>query len=101
MLENLRSDIWLAWRALSRAKPFSVAAGLTLALGITGTTVMFAMVEGVLLRPMPVRDEERLIVAWKELRSSGLTHHPFGGEEIDAVRDASQLLEAVAGSWDT
>jgi putative ABC transport system permease protein len=101
MLENLRSDIWLAGRALSRAKPFSAAAGLTLALGITGTTVMFAMVEGVLLRPMPVRDEERLIVAWKELRSSGLTHHPFGADEIDDVRDASQLLEAVAGSWDS
>ena len=100
MLENLGSDIRLAWRALLRAKPFSAAAGLTLALGFTGTTVMFAMVEGVLLRRMPVRDEQRLIVAWKELRSSGFTHHPFGGDEIDAVRNASQLLEAVAGSWD-
>jgi putative ABC transport system permease protein len=101
MLDNLRCDIRLAWRALSRAKPFSAAAGLTLALGITGTTVMFALLEGVLLRPMPVRDEERLIVAWKELRSSGLTHHDFGGDEIDAVRNASQLLEAVAGSWNS
>ncbi len=100
MLENLGSDLRLAWRALFRAKPFSAAAGLTLALGFTGTTVMFAMVEGVLLRRMPVHDEQRLIVAWKELRSSGFTHHPFGGDEIDAVRNASQLLEAVAGSWD-
>ena len=101
MLETLGCDIRLAWRALFRAKPFSAAAALTLALGFTGTTVMFAMVEGVLLRRMPVREEERLIVAWKELRSSGLSHHPFGGREIDAVRDASQLLEAVAGSWDS
>jgi putative ABC transport system permease protein len=101
MLQNLGCDIRLAWRSLFRSKPFSLAAGLTLALGITGTTVMFAMVEGVLLRPMPVRDQERLIVAWKELPSSGLTHHDFGGAEIEAVRDASQLLEAVAGSWDS
>lgn len=99
MLESLGCDIRLAWRGLFRAKPFSAAAGLTLALGMTATTLMFAMVEGVLLRPLPVRDQDRLVVAWKELRSSGLTHHPFGGEEIDAVRSASHLLEGVAGSW--
>ncbi len=87
----------LAWRALLRAKAFSAAAILTLALGISGTTVIFALVRGVLLRPLPVRDQARLIVAWKELRASGFTHHPFGDADIEGVRTASQLLDAVAG----
>ena len=95
--ESLRHDLHLAWRGLWRAKAFSGAAVCTLALGIAGTVVIFTLIQGVLLRPMPVRDQDRLIVAWKELRSSGYAHHPFGDAEIDAAGDASRLLESVAG----
>lgn len=97
MIMSLTSDARLAWRGLRRARAFSVTAILTLALGIAGTTAMFTLVRGVLLRPLPVRDQERLIVAWKKLRSSGFTHHPFGDAEIEAVGRASRLLESVAG----
>ena len=97
-LDHLRCDLRLAWRGLTRAKAFSAAAIVTLALGIAGTTVMFTLVRGVLLRPLPVRDQEQLIVAWKELRSTGYTHHPFGGREIEAVGRENQLFEIVAGA---
>jgi putative ABC transport system permease protein len=97
ILENLQHDIRLAWRGLYRAKAFSGAAILTLGLGIAGTTVMFTLIQGVLLRPLPVREQAQLIVAWKELRSSGFAHYPFGDVEIEAVGEASQLLEMVAG----
>jgi putative ABC transport system permease protein len=96
-LEALKQDIRSAWRGLWRARAFTAAATLTLALGITGTTVMFAMVDGVLLRPLPVRDQDRLILAWKELRSSRFAHYPFGGPDVEAVVEASQLLESGAG----
>lgn len=101
-LENLTQDLRLAWRGLLRVKAFTGAAVLTLALGIAGTTVMFALIQGVLLRPLPVHEQDRLLVAWKELRSS--THYPFGDVEIEAVAEASQLLERVAvvsshGAW--
>ena len=95
--ESVRHDVHVAWRGLWRAKAFSGAAVCTLALGIAGTIVIFTLIQGVLLRPMPVRDQDRLIVAWKELRSSGYAHHPFGDAEIDAAGDASRLLESVAG----
>ena len=96
-LEALSQDIRSACRGLWRAKAFTAAATLTLALGIAGTTVMFAIVDGVLLRPLPVRDQDRLIVAWKELRSSRFAHYPFGGPDVEAVVEASQLLEDGAG----
>jgi putative ABC transport system permease protein len=96
-LEALAQDIRSAFRGLRRAKGFTAAATLTLALGITGPTVMFAMVDGVLLRPLPVRDQDRLILAWKELRSSRFAHYPFGGPDVDAVVEASQLIESGAG----
>jgi putative ABC transport system permease protein len=97
MLQTILQDVRLAWRGLRRARAFSAAAILTLGLGIAGTTVMFALIQGVLLRPLPVREQDRLLVAWKELRSSGFTHHPFGDAAIKAVGEASPLLVKVAG----
>jgi predicted permease len=70
---------------------------LTLALGIAGTTVMFTLIQGVLFRPLPVREQERLIVAWKTVPTSGSAAYPFGDREIEAVAEASQLLESAAG----
>jgi hypothetical protein len=90
-------DLHLASRRLWRARAFTGAAVLTLALGMAGTTVVFALVQGVLLRPLPVNDQNRLIVAWKEIRSAGSVHYPFGDTEIEAVAEASQLLERAAG----
>jgi putative ABC transport system permease protein len=90
-------DTRAAWRGLWRAKAFTTAVILTLAFGISGATVMFAVIDGVLLRPLPVRDQDRLILAWKELRSSRFAHYPFGGPDVEAVAEASQLLERSAG----
>jgi hypothetical protein len=53
--------------------------------GIAGVTVMFALIEGVLLRPLPVQAQDRLLVAWKELRSAGFAHYPFRVAEIDRI----------------
>jgi putative ABC transport system permease protein len=97
IVENLNQDIRLACRGLWRAKTFTGAAVFVLALGIAGTTLMFALIQGVLLRPLPVREQDRLIVAWKEVRSSGFAHYPFGNTEIESVAEASQLLEKAAG----
>ncbi|HEY1304381.1 MAG TPA: hypothetical protein VGF24_12560, partial [Vicinamibacterales bacterium] len=70
MLDELDQNLRFACRSLWRAKAFTVTAVLTLALGIAGTTTMFALVRGVLLRPLPVHDQDRLILSWKALRTS-------------------------------
>ncbi|MBA2304976.1 MAG: ABC transporter permease [Acidobacteria bacterium] len=97
ILESLYQDLRLACRGLWRAKAFTLAAVLTLALGSAGTTAMFALIQGVLLRPLPVLEQDRLLVAWKEVRTSGSAHYPFGRTEIEAVAEASQLLISAAG----
>jgi putative ABC transport system permease protein len=86
LLDQWQQDLSVAGRGLRRAKGFTAAAVLTLALGITATTVMFALVQGVLLRPLPVRDQEKLLVAWKELASSGFGHYPFRAPELEVLR---------------
>jgi len=97
IVESLSQDFRFACRGLWRAKAFTGAAVVTLALGIAGTTVMFALIQGVLLRPLPVHEQDRLIVAWKEVRTSGSAQYPFGNAEIESVAEASQLLETAAG----
>jgi putative ABC transport system permease protein len=97
MLEKIGQDFRFAYRGLWRAKAFTAAAVITLALGIAGTAGMFALIEGVLLRPLPVHEQNQLIVAWKEERTSRSVQYPFGNTEIESVARASQLLEKAAG----
>jgi hypothetical protein len=58
---------------------------------------MFALIEGVLLRPLPVQEQDRLLVAWKELRSAGFAHYPFRVAEIDSISKEGHLFESAAG----
>jgi putative ABC transport system permease protein len=96
-LDDWGRDVRHGLRMCLRNLRFSALAILTLAIGIAGTTVMLALIQGVLLRPLPVLEQDRLIVAWKEARTAGSAQYPFGGTEIEAVADASRLLVNAAG----
>jgi putative ABC transport system permease protein len=54
-------DLRMALRSLARQRSFTLAALATLAVGIAATTAMFAVVYGVLLRPLPYPDADRLV----------------------------------------
>jgi len=62
MMSTLLLDLRLALRTLLRAPGFLVAALLTLALGIGGTTAIFSKVDQLLLRPLPFPDADRLML---------------------------------------
>ncbi len=86
-----------ALRTLARAPGFTVAAVLTLAIGLTGTLSMVALIDGVLLRPLPVRAEAELVVGWRGLPEIGARRWPFSADDLDLVRTNSRLLAGVAG----
>ena len=60
-------DLKYAIRTLVRTPAFTAVAILTLALGIGGTTAIFSVVHGVLMKPLPYRDPERLANIWVDL----------------------------------
>lgn len=90
-------ELRLAGRGLLRAQAFTGAAVFTLAVGIGGTTAMFTLIEGVLLRPLPVREQDRLVVAWNEIPSTGAAHWPVRSSVVDVIDKESRVFESVAG----
>ena len=60
-LEDLMQDVIFALRGLRRAPGFAAAAILTLAIGIGSAAAIFSVVYGVLLRPLPYPDADRLV----------------------------------------
>src|SRR5205807_10177024 len=59
-MQNLRGNCRYALRQFWLSPVFTVAAVLTLALGIGGTTAIFTLIHAVMLRSLPVADPERL-----------------------------------------
>lgn len=64
MLSSIWRDSVLALRRLRRTPGFAAAALVTLALGIGATVAMYAVVEGVILRPLPYPGSERVVRVW-------------------------------------
>jgi putative ABC transport system permease protein len=59
-------DLRYGARLLAKAPAFTIVALLTLALGMGAFTAMFSVVDAVLLKPLPFREAERLLVIWEK-----------------------------------
>src|SRR5215467_13086835 len=73
MIENIVKDIRQALRVLGKSTGFTLAATLSLALGIGGTTMLFTVVNAVLLRPLPYHNSDRIVWVWSERSSTGVS----------------------------
>src|SRR5881398_613427 len=69
-LAQILQDTRYTFRQLRRSPGFTVTAILMLALGIGATTAIFSIVEGVLLRPLPFPDSDRLVILGDVLEGS-------------------------------
>ncbi|MEQ1858182.1 MAG: ABC transporter permease, partial [Longimicrobiales bacterium] len=101
-METILGDIRYAVRSLLRAPLFAVAAVLTLALGIGANTAVFSVVRGVLLRPLPHADGERLVYLRQSAELAGVDNALFSVPEIVDYRAASAftgLAEFSAQSY--
>ena len=87
----MNEDIRYALRSLRRAPLFVVAVTLTLALGIGANTAVFSVVRGVLLRPLPHADGDRLVYLRQSAELAGVENALFSVPEILDYRDARGL----------
>jgi putative ABC transport system permease protein len=61
-IDTLRDDVKFAARQLRSAPTFTIVAAMTVALGIGANSAIFALVDATLLRPLPFRDPDRLVM---------------------------------------
>src|ERR687891_283568 len=89
-------DLRYAARTLSRARGFTLAVVLTLGLGIGANTAIFSVVRGVLLKPLPHRDGDRLVYLRHSIKGPGGENILFSVPEILDFRNSARTLSGIA-----
>ncbi len=89
-------DIRHGVRSLLRAPAFTVAAVLTLGLGIGANGAMFALANGILWQPLPVRDPDELVVLFAHHRASG-TWSDLTRLDVERLRARREVFAGVIG----
>src|SRR5438105_14261892 len=97
-LDDLRSDLGVALRALRAAVGFALVAVLTIAVAIAANSTIFGVVRAVLLKPMPYVDPEALSVIWNDLGKSQSLPAVSGSDFLDYRERAGGLAEFGAAS---
>src|SRR4051794_40308086 len=88
------NDLWLACRGAARRPGFTLLVAVTLALGIGVNSAVFALLDGVLLRPLPYRDPARVVFLWQTFLSQNvleLEPTAFDYNAWHALRGVSEL----------
>jgi putative ABC transport system permease protein len=89
-------DLRYAIRSLVRARGFAIAVILTLALGIGANTAIFSVVRGVMLRPLPHRDGDRLMYLHQSAPLAHQDNVAFSVPEINDFRESTKTLGGIA-----
>ncbi|HEY1947616.1 MAG TPA: hypothetical protein VGG97_11450, partial [Bryobacteraceae bacterium] len=90
-------DLAYASRTLRNSPIFTLTAVVTLALGVGASTAIFSVTNAVLLRQLPYRDADRLVVASGELRARNVKDWPFSNADfIDLRNGATRTFESFA-----
>ncbi|HTT25233.1 MAG TPA: ABC transporter permease [Candidatus Sulfotelmatobacter sp.] len=92
-IEALGQDLCYAVRGLRKSAGFTVVAVLTLAIGIGATTAVFSVINGVLLRPLPYPDQERLVSVSNINLKEPKWSWPVSSTDVSHWRADNQVFE--------
>jgi predicted permease len=96
MWDALKQDLHYTVRALRRNPAFTAIAALTLALGIGANTAIFSVVNGVLLRPLPYREPDRLVRLFTSFHGAGDERYAMSQPEFMDYKGLTGVFENAA-----
>src|SRR5256714_7618158 len=94
-IETSLQDLRYGARGLRRNPGFTLVALLTLALGIGANTAIFSVIYGVLMRPLPYADGNRLVILHQQAPLARVEDMGFSVKEINDYREQAQTLDQV------
>ena len=97
----MSNDLRIAIRNLTRVPGFALAFILTLGLGIGANTAIFSVINGVLLRPLPYPEADRIMRLRQPQTSAGVEDSLFSFPEVARYRSQSQTMDQFVefGDW--
>ena len=97
-LRDVWQDLRYATRVLRKQPGFTLAAVLTLALGIGANIAMFSIVDAVILRPLPFGDPDRLVMVWEDatLANGFARNQPAPGDYTDWRKQHHSFTDLAA-----
>src|SRR5215212_8016891 len=95
-MTTLLQDVRYALRMLAKKRGFAAVAVATLALGIGANTAIFSVVNGLLLRPLPYADSERLAIIWTHSPGANVAQDWPSPGQFSAVKAGTTVFEDLA-----
>ena len=91
-------DLRVSTRILRKSPVFTLTAVLTIALGVGASTAIFSVTNAVLLRPLPYKDPDRLVVGGLDLRQRHVNNLPFSNADFIDLREGTHaVFDDLAG----
>jgi predicted permease len=100
MLDTLWQDVRFGSRMLVRSRAVTIVAVLALALGIGANTAIFSVVNSVLLKPLPYKSSERLVMVWEDATKYGFAHNTPAPANFIDWREQGEAFEDMAALID-
>jgi putative ABC transport system permease protein len=97
--EMLSKDIRYSARRMWRAPGFTLAAALSVAIGIGANTAIFSIVDAVLLRSLPFPEARRLVYLTADMRGTSMPDIGFSLPEMEEIRTQSGIFDDVSPTW--
>ncbi|HJP93191.1 MAG TPA: ABC transporter permease [Pyrinomonadaceae bacterium] len=95
MIESLFKEIRYGIRSLLKRPGATALALITLALGIGANTAIFSAVDSVLLRPLPLKDSERLVSIWEHTLRVGVRQNEVAPANFFDLRNQNQVFQDI------
>ncbi|MGC2301306.1 MAG: ABC transporter permease, partial [Acidobacteriaceae bacterium] len=95
-MSKTAQDLRFALRVFRKSPAFSVAAILSVAIGVGATVAVFSVVNALLLKPLPYADAERLVILWNTSPGLNITQDWFSTAQYFDIKNGHHGLEEVA-----